>query len=142
MITAMEGVRDKFGTSTQSILLVFRTNPEDPDAISDIRDRRVLKAMDIIVKQIEEDEFVLSSLSILDFVKEDERIPDQREINSRLEAADTENMLNDELSFTTVRFTIASGLSSEDMENLANYVTNIVDMTDRPPGVEILPAEI
>jgi hydrophobe/amphiphile efflux-3 (HAE3) family protein len=134
-IKALNEIRDKLGGTTESVVLIFRTDFEDPEYAKDMRDREVLKYMDLVRKQVEGDEFVLGTRSILDIVEIDS---DQNEINNVLDSdTSAENMLSSDYTLTTLSFTVADGLTEEQQDQLIAKVENAVRYSDRPAGIEV-----
>jgi hydrophobe/amphiphile efflux-3 (HAE3) family protein len=139
-IESLEIIRDKFGSGTTTIILIYQTDPADPQGITDIRDRKVLEAMNIIDQQIEQHELVLSSTSIVDIVREGNRFPEQGEINMLLDSPQAEGLLSDDYSLAVARFIVPDDLSQEQREEIVNEVYAIASFSETPAGITVTPA--
>jgi hydrophobe/amphiphile efflux-3 (HAE3) family protein len=134
-IEALNEIRDKMGGATDSIILIYRTDYEDPEYAKDVRDRDVLKYMEIVTKQLEGDEFVLGTRSIADLVDTDSN---QNEINSMLDANPfTESMLSSDYTLTTMTVTVVNGLTTGQEDELLYKIDNAIRYPDRPAGVKV-----
>ncbi|MFC2143614.1 MMPL family transporter [Candidatus Aenigmatarchaeota archaeon] len=134
-------IADKLGTGTASIILIFQGDINDPNAIIDMRDRDILLAIDMINKQIEKNEFVLSSISVIDYVEENGVIYQQNKINEKL--SDNENvssLLSDDYLLSVSRFTIPDGLTQGQQEDLISEIKKIISFSEKPRGLTVTPA--
>lgn len=133
-IRSLNEIRDKIGGDTGSITLIFSSDREDPQAVSDMADRSVLEAMNEIRIQMMDDDFVRGERSILDLVDIDSS---QHEINRELSEAYSGSLITEDRSISIMVFTLASGISDEQAEELAAKVRDIVNGVDKPAGLQI-----
>jgi len=134
-IKALEKVRDKLGGGGGSITLIFRTDPEDPKEIGDIRGRSVLESMKILDSQIKDDDIVTGSRSILDIV---DLGMTQNEINLALsEDPRSDGLVSEDRRITIAVFSLASGASGDQESELLFKIRNYIYYADIPPGVTV-----
>jgi|GEM_PF-3117357 len=134
-ITALNEIRDKLGGTTDSIILIYRSDFGDPAYAKDVRDRKVLKSIELTMKRLEDDEFVIGTRSIADLVDIDSN---QNEINAMLDAnPSAQTMLSDDYTLTTATITVASGLTSVQEGEMLKKIENAIRYSDRPAGIDV-----
>jgi hydrophobe/amphiphile efflux-3 (HAE3) family protein len=134
-IVALNEIRDKLGGATDSIVIIFRTDFEDPYSLYDMRNRELLKSIKLITTQLEDDDFVLSTRSISEMIDLDSS---QNEINEMIDMNPlTESMLSSDYSLTTATITVANGITREQQEELLDKIENTVLYTEIPAGIKV-----
>lgn len=134
-IVALNRIRDELGAGGQSAVLIFRLDSEDPQGIKDIRDRGVLECMDLIKKQLEDDEFLRGARSPADLVDLDQS---QEEINIELEKNPASgDFITKDKRVAIMTLSIVSETSDEDRNSLNSEIREVVFYTPKPPGVEV-----
>jgi predicted RND superfamily exporter protein len=133
-ITSLNEIRDKLSTNTNSIIIIFRSDREDPQGVSDMADRSVLQSMESVYVQMEDDDFVLGVRSLLDIVDLE---MSQSEINQRVSAPDASGLITEDRSISIMIFTLPDGLTTEQEEDLTAKMREIVGGVEKPPGLDI-----
>lgn len=134
-IKAFDDLRDKLGSSTSSIVFIFQLDPKDPLSIDDIRNKKVLKKLEVIETQMIDDDFVMGSSSVLSFIDLNEN---QIIINKNLEEnVRTENFVSDDKRIMIATFSVINKLTTEQRNDLIEKSRKIARNTNMPPGVEV-----
>jgi hydrophobe/amphiphile efflux-3 (HAE3) family protein len=134
-IEALNDIRDKLGGTTDSIILIYRSDFGDPEYAKDVRDRDVLKSIDLTLKQLEDEEIVIGTRSIAELVEIDSN---QNEINAMLDAnPSAQTMLSGDYTLTTATITVAGGLTTEQEDELLAKIENAIRYSDRPAGIDV-----
>lgn len=134
-IEALNQVRDKLGTSTDSVILIFRPDVDDPKYVKDMRDKDVIRSISIITKQIEKDDFVLSSRSIADIANLN---MDQNEINIMIASSPlSQGLLSSDYTITIATLTIGNGINQVQQRQLLGNIDEIVRLSEKPAGLKV-----
>jgi len=134
-IVALNEIRDKLGGATDSIIIMFRTDVEDEYSLKDMRNKELLKSIDSITSQLEDDDFVISTRSITRMVDLDS---EQSEINQQIEDSPASmGMLSSDYSLTTATIIIANGINSEQQDDLLKKIEKTIINTKIPSGVRV-----
>ncbi|UCG95449.1 MAG: MMPL family transporter [archaeon] len=134
-IVALNRIRNELGGGGQSAVLIFRLDPEDPQGIKDIRDKKLLESMVLIQKQLEDEEFLRGGRSPAGLVDLEQT---QKEINQDLEDnPESSNFVTRDRTVAIMTFSIISDISDDDRDRLNKEIREVVFYTPKPPGVRV-----
>lgn len=134
-INALDTIRDKLGGGEDTIILIFRTDPSDPQYGKDIRDREVLSTIGRISALVISQDLVTSSRSVLDIVDEEGT---RNEINYEISSSPfRSSFVSDDYSITIATYGIMVGVTPEKQKEVYDYVNLVVAGSEKPLGLDI-----
>lgn len=128
-------MESNFG-NTESLIILFRTDKtqQQKGYVTDVRDPRMIRSMNFLERELEEEPLIESTNSMASFFEEN---PDTKEeVKQRLSQTDA-SFVNRDFTATTMFVQLSEEMNEENVREANRIMNQNIEETPKYPGLEI-----